>query len=49
MTMVATAYETANDYPEKVIVEIIVAGFSGQFGGIITSLKMKNNSLLQLK
>lgn len=39
--MVATAYETANEYPETVIVEILVADFSGQFGGIITLLQLK--------
>jgi hypothetical protein len=33
MTMVATTYETANDCPETVIVEILVAGFSGQLKG----------------
>jgi hypothetical protein len=33
MIMVATAYETANDCPETVIVEILVAGFSGQLKG----------------
>jgi len=27
--MVATAYETSNNCPETVIVEILVAGFSG--------------------
>jgi len=41
--MVATAYETANDCPETGIVEILVTDFFGQFGGIIISLKMKNN------
>lgn len=33
MTMVATAYETSNNCPETVIVEILVAGFSGQLKG----------------
>jgi hypothetical protein len=33
MTMVATAYEAANDCPETVIIEILVAGYSGQLKG----------------
>jgi hypothetical protein len=33
MTMVATTYETANDCPETVIVEILVAGFFSQLKG----------------
>jgi len=31
--MVATAYETSNNCPETVIVEILVAGFSDQLKG----------------
>jgi hypothetical protein len=31
--MVATAYEAANDCPETVIIEILVAGYSGQLKG----------------
>ena len=33
LTMVATAYETSNNCPETVIVEILVAGFSDQLKG----------------
>ena len=33
MTMVVTAYQTSHECPEETIVDILVAGFSGQLKG----------------